>query len=192
MGCTSLYPTKIITSGEGGVITTNDDELYNQLLMIRNHGLDKSGQTIRFGLNLRMPELEAALASIQLSKLDDFIQTRRANSNILSEFVNEFELSTPVEDEGTFLNRYLYTISLSHSREEIMVFMEKQGINTAIYYRTPIHRMPFYQTLNDTYDLPNTDAASSHVLSIPIHSGLSNDDINHVGQSLCNALKTIY
>jgi len=73
LGCTSLYPTKIITSGEGGVITTNDDELYNQLLMIRNHGLDKSGQTIRFGLNLRMPELEAALASIQLSKLDDFV-----------------------------------------------------------------------------------------------------------------------
>ena len=192
LGCTSLYPTKVITSGEGGVITTNDDELYNQLLMIRNHGLDKSGQTIRFGLNLRMPELEAALASIQLSKLNDFINIRRKNSNIISEFINEFELSIPVESDGIFLNRYLYTLSLSHSREEIMTFMEKQGINTAIYYRTPIHKMPFYQTFNNTCELPNTDTVSSQVLSIPIHSGLSNDDINHVGQSLCNALKTIY
>ncbi|MBH59480.1 MAG: pyridoxal-5'-phosphate-dependent protein [Thaumarchaeota archaeon] len=192
LGCTSLYPTKVITSGEGGVITTNDEELYNQLLMIRNHGLDKSGHTIRFGLNLRMPEIEAALASIQLSKLDDFIKIRRTNSNIISEYIDEFDINIPIENDNSFLNRYLYTVSFTHSRDEIMSFMEKQGINTAVYYRTPIHKMPFYQTLNNEYELPNTDIASSQVLSIPIHSGLSNDDINHVGRSLNYALKSIY
>ena len=124
--------------------------------------------------------------------IDDFIKIRRNNSSILSEFINKFEINIPLESDNTFLNRYLYTISLTHSRDEIMTFMEKQGINTAVYYRTPIHKMPFYQNLNSTYDLPNTDTASSKVLSIPIHSGLSNDDLNHVGQTLCNALKTIY
>ena len=192
LGCTSLYPTKVITSGEGGVITTKDETLYEELLRIRNHGLDESGQTTRFGLNLRMPEIESAIASIQLSKLDDFIRIRRRNSDILSDIIGNFNLNLPVELENTFLNRYLYTISLDKSRSEVMNYMEKQGINTAVYYRTPIHKMPYYHSMNDGYDLPNTDLASSKVLSIPIHSGLSEDDVQNIGNKLNDVLKTIY
>jgi len=192
LGCTSLYPTKVITSGEGGVITTNDETLYEELLRIRNHGLDESGQTTRFGLNLRMPEIESAIASIQLSKLDDFIRIRRRNSDILSDIIGNFNLNLPVELENIFLNRYLYTISLDKSRSEVMNYMEKQGINTAVYYRTPIHKMPYYHSMNNDYDLPNTDLASSKVLSIPIHSGLSEDDVQNIGNKLNDVLKTIY
>ncbi|NSL76563.1 MAG: DegT/DnrJ/EryC1/StrS family aminotransferase [Thaumarchaeota archaeon] len=192
LGCTSLYPTKVITSGEGGVITTNDETLYEELLRIRNHGLDESGQTTRFGLNLRMPEIESAIASIQLSKLDDFIRIRRRNSDILSDIIGNFNLNLPVELENTFLNRYLYTISLDKSRSEVMNYMEKQGINTAVYYRTPIHKMPYYHSMNNSYNLPNTDIASSKVLSIPIHSGLSEDDVQNIGNKLNDVLKTIY
>ena len=192
LGCTSLYPTKVITSGEGGVITTKDETLYEELLRIRNHGLDESGQTTRFGLNLRMPEIESAIASIQLSKLDDFIRIRRRNSDILSDIIGNFNLNLPVELENTFLNRYLYTISLDKSRSEVMNYMEKQGINTAVYYRTPIHKMPYYHSMNDGCDLPNTDLASSKVLSIPIHSGLSEDDVQNIGNKLNDVLKTIY
>ena len=192
LGCTSLYPTKVITSGEGGVITTNDETLYEELLRIRNHGLDESGQTTRFGLNLRMPEIESAIASIQLSKLDDFIRIRRRNSDILSDIIGNFNLNLPVELENTFLNRYLYTISLDKSRSEVMNYMEKQGINTAVYYRTPIHKMPYYHSMNNSYNLPNTDLASSKVLSIPIHSGLSEDDVQNIGNKLNDVLKTIY
>ena len=192
LGCTSVYPTKVITSGEGGVITTNDETLYEELLRIRNHGLDESGQTTRFGLNLRMPEIESAIASIQLSKLDDFIRIRRRNSDILSDIIGNFNLNLPVELENTFLNRYLYTISLDKSRSEVMNYMEKQGINTAVYYRTPIHKMPYYHSMNNSYNLPNTDLASSKVLSIPIHSGLSEDDVQNIGNKLNDVLKTIY
>ena len=192
LGCTSLYPTKVITSGEGGVITTNNETLYEELLRIRNHGLDESGQTTRFGLNLRMPEIESAIASIQLSKLDDFIRIRRRNSDILSDIIGNFNLNLPVELENTFLNRYLYTISLDKSRSEVMNYMEKQGINTAVYYRTPIHKMPYYHSMNNSYNLPNTDIASSKVLSIPIHSGLSEDDVQNIGNKLNDVLKTIY
>ena len=192
LGCTSLYPTKVITSGEGGVITTNDETLYEELLRIRNHGLDESGQTTRFGLNLRMPEIESAIASIQLSKLDDFIRIRRRNSDILSDIIGNFNLNLPVELENTFLNRYLYTISLDKSRSEVMNYMEKQGVNTAVYYRTPIHKMPYYHSMNNSYNLPNTDLASSKVLSIPIHSGLSEDDVQNIGNKLNDVLKTIY
>jgi len=192
LGCTSLYPTKVITSGEGGVITTNNETLYEELLRIRNHGLDESGQTTRFGLNLRMPEIESAIASIQLSKLDDFIRIRRRNSDILSDIIGNFNLNLPVELENTFLNRYLYTISLDKSRSEVMNYMEKQGINTAVYYRMPIHKMPYYHSMNNSYNLPNTDLASSKVLSIPIHSGLSEDDVQNIGNKLNDVLKTIY
>ena len=192
LGCTSLYPTKVITSGEGGVITTNDETLYEELLQIRNHGLDESGQTTRFGLNLRMPEIESAIASIQLSKLDDFIRIRRRNSGILSDIIGNSNLNLPVEPENTFLNRYLYTISLDKSRSEVMNYMEKQGVNTAVYYRTPIHKMPYYHSMNNSYNLPNTDLASSKVLSIPIHSGLSEDDVQNIGNKLNDVLKTIY
>jgi len=174
------------------VITTNDETLYEELLRIRNHGLDESGQTTRFGLNLRMPEIESAIASIQLSKLNDFIRIRRRNSNILSDMISNSNLNLPVEPENTFLNRYLYTISLDKSRSEIMNYMEKQGINTAVYYRMPIHKMPYYHGMNNSYNLPNTDLASSKVLSIPIHSGLSEDDVQNIGNKLNHALKTIY
>ena len=74
IGCTSFYPTKVITSGEGGIITTNNDVVYDNLLKIRNHGFNKNNQTTRLGLNFRMPEIEAAIVSTQLNKLDNFIK----------------------------------------------------------------------------------------------------------------------
>ena len=189
LGCTSFYPTKVITSGEGGIITTNDENLYEQLIRIRNHGLDESGQTTRFGLNLRMPEIEAAIASIQLSKLDDFIKIRRKNSDLLSDILNTSGLKLPFEPDNIFLNRYLYTIPIERSRSTIMNYMAKRGINTAIYYRTPIHKMPYYHSMNPTFNLPNTDTASSKVLSLPIHSGLSMEDMQNIGDTFNDALK---
>ena len=196
LGCTSLYPTKVITSGEGGVITTDNETLYNDLLRIRNHGLDESGQTTRFGLNLRMPEIEAAIASIQLSKLDNFIQIRRNNSDILSDTIDLKQLGAlPGEYEPNFHNRYLYTVFLNPNdksiRPKVIEYLDKHNINTAIFYRTPIHKMPYYQNLSDSYDLPNTDYASSGVLSIPNHHGLSEDDVLYIGEKFNNALDIV-
>lgn len=199
LGCTSLYPTKVITSGEGGVITTDDETLYNELMRIRNHGLDESGQTTRFGLNLRMPEIEAAIASIQLSKLDDFIRIRRKNSDILSDTIEMRQSGRLPEelDPVSVRNWYLYTITLdpgkygSVRRSKIMEYLAKHDINTAIYYRTPIHKMPYYQNLVGSCNLPNTDYASSTVLSIPNHHGLSEDDILYIGEKFNDAFNTV-
>lgn len=188
IGCTSLYPTKVITSGEGGVISTNDDDIYNNLLKIRNHGFDKNYQITRFGLNLRMPEIEAALASTQLNKLDNFLKIRHRNAKLLSDILkNYIDLSTV--NPNSVPNWYLYTISVHDNRSYVIDYLKTRGIQSAVYYETPIHMMPFYSKLVGNVVLPNTEIAAKKVLSLPIHQGLTIDDIEFIANTFLQSLK---
>ena len=95
LGCYSLYPGKVITSGEGGVIVTNNKKLYEKLQMIRNHGMVKGYDSKIFGLNLRLPEINAAIAKIQIKKLPKFIQVRKRNANLLSDLLSDTKIKIP-------------------------------------------------------------------------------------------------
>lgn len=173
LGCFSLYASKVVTSGEGGAIVTDDDSLADKLKMIRNHGMVKGYDTQAFGLNLRLPELSAALAISQIKKLSLILEKRRRNANHLNDLlkeikkekekekeqkeskmnVNECELVLPIEGEGTEYNWYLYTIRFSHKnfiqiREVVRNELVKSGIGATVYYDPPVHQTPYYDKMS--------------------------------------------
>ncbi len=180
LGCYSLYPAKVMTSGEGGLIATSNKKLHEKLLMIRNHGMLHGYDTRIFGLNLRLPEISAAIAKIQIKKLPKFLFQRRKNAKILTELISDLSIKIPQERKNEKVNWYLYTIAIKN-RNNIMSKLNKKGIGAAAYYSTPIHKTPFYNT---KINLPNTDWASSSVLSIPIHPNVNTKDLRFISTTL--------
>lgn len=190
-GCFSFYPSKVITCGEGGAIATNDDNLYDQLLMIRNHGMVKSYDSAVLGANLRMPEIQAGIARIQLRKLNDFLAVRRKNAKMLSDLLEGDEYKIPEEEDGVLSNWYLYTVMVSESRDAIVDYLHKKGVGAVVYYETPINKTPLYSKLGySNMPLPNTYWAADHVLCLPVHPKVSESDIQLITKSFKNAIKS--
>ena len=170
MGCFSMYASKVLTSGEGGAITTDDDLLADQLRMIRNHGMVEGYDTKVFGLNLRLPEICAAMAKGQMKKLDEMLEKRRNNAKLLTDLLSHSDvdgLTTPTEpnDGHKKFNWYLYTVALGSRQtgdkintpdlpghpgcrdliRDEMVNSAKIGV--AVYYDPPVHLTPYYREL---------------------------------------------
>lgn len=185
LGCFSLYPAKVMTAGEGGFIVTSSKKLFDKLRMIRNHGMLHGYDTQIFGLNLRLPELSAAIAKIQMKKLPNFLTKRRKNAKILSELISDLNIEIPIERKNEKVNWYLYTIE-TNNREQILKKLNSKGIGAAAYYPTPIHKTPFY---NKSIPLPSTDWAASHVLSLPIHPLVTTKNIEFIAKTLRESLK---
>jgi len=184
LGCYSMYPAKVMTSGEGGFIVTNNKKLYEKLLMIRNHGMLRGYDTKIFGLNLRLPEISAAIAKIQMKKLPKFLNIRKKNAKLLSQLISDLNIKIPKERNNESVNWYLYTISTS-KRNKILNKLNSKGIGAASYYPIPVHKTPFYK---QKIILPATDWAASHVLSLPIHPKVTSNDIEFIAKSLRDVL----
>jgi dTDP-4-amino-4,6-dideoxygalactose transaminase len=194
MGCFSMYAGKVMTSGEGGAIVTNDDKIADTLKMIRNHGMVEGYDTRILGLNYRLPELSAAIAKIQMKKLKTFLNLRRRNSlllsNLLETIISKYNIKIPEEDQIKKFNWYLYTLAFNNSdninlRDYIKKKLIENGIGVAVYYDPPVHKTPFYERFSMNNDLQNTNWSSKHVLSLPVHPGVSEMDI----QNMVNVLK---
>ena len=179
LGCFSLYPAKVMTSGEGGLIITNKKKLYEKLLMIRNHGMVKGYDTKIFGLNLRMPEINASIAKIQIKRLPKFLEKRRKNAILLSELLSDLKIVSPSERIDEKVNWYLFTITTKR-RNEILKKLNAKDIGAAAYYTLPVHKTPLYKK---QIKLPNTDWASKHVLSIPVHPNVSENNIHYISKT---------
>ena len=111
MGCYSMYPAKVITSGEGGFVVTNNKRFRDRLLMIRNHGMIRRYDTRIFGLNLRLPEINAAIATIQMKRLPKFLKSRKNNAEFLSKLISDLKIDLPCHRENERVNWYLYTVA---------------------------------------------------------------------------------
>jgi len=173
LGCFSFYAAKVMTSGEGGAIITDDKKLFEKLKQIRNHGLSKNHFTTMFGLNLRLPEINAAIAKIQIKKLPVLLRERKRNAQIITELLKNHDIILPKQRKNETLNWYLYTIALKN-RNNTMKKLNSSGIGATVYYSTPIHKTPYYKTKTS---LPNTEWATCHVLSLPIHSKVRKSDM---------------
>jgi perosamine synthetase len=202
MGCFSMYASKVLTAGEGGAIVTNEDETADTLKMIRNHGMVEGYDTRLLGLNYRLPELSAAIAKIQMKKLKTILDLRRRNSlllsNLLETIIKKYNIKIPQEDQIKKFNWYLYTLAFNGSgdltlRDHIKKKLIENGIGVAVYYDPPVHKTPFYQkfSLNENDDLQNTNWSSEHVLSFPVHPGVSEMDIQNIVNVLEKELQNI-
>lgn len=185
IGCFSMYAAKVVTSGEGGAIVTNDKKIFEKLRKIRNHGMLHGNDTRLLGLNLRLPEINAAIAKIQMKKLTKFLNQRRKNAKILSELLSDLDIVIPHERKGEKVNWYLYTIA-TKDRNKIMKKLNLKGIGATAYYLIPVHKTPFY---NNKSRLPLTEWAASHVLSLPIHPLVSKQNLYQIAQILKQVVK---
>ena len=191
MGCFSLYASKVLTSGEGGAITTNDDDLADKLKIIRNHGMVEGYDTRIFGLNLRLPELSAAIAKVQMKKLTKMLELRRRNAELLTKsllpIAERTQLKLPQEDKEKKFNWYLYTVAFEKNnvRNKIKDNMIQDKIGATIYYNPPVHKTPYYEKMiSSGANLINTNWASEHVLSLPVHPLITELDIERIENSL--------
>ena len=173
MGCFSLYPAKVVTAGEGGLVVTDSRELYDKLRMVRNHGMIRGYDSRAFGLNLRMPEINAAIAKVQMGRLSSFLGKRRANARTLSELLEGIDVTLPEQRTHEEVNWYLFTISTDR-QSELKKALNAAGFGASVYYPVPVHRIPFYAAMKGSRGkrLPVTEQAAERVLSLPVHPGV--------------------
>jgi len=129
--------------------------------------------TTRLGLNLRLSEISAAIAKIQMKKLPHLISQRKKNAQILTDLLKNDGIILPQQRKNETTNWYLYTIAVKN-RDKIMKKLNSSGIGARTYYSPPIHKTPYYKT---RLHLPNTEWAASHVLSLPIHPKVRKQDL---------------
>ena len=191
MGCFSFYGGKNMTTGEGGMVTTNSRGFSNALRSIRNHGETKEYQSAMIGHNYRMPEIEAAIGLVQLSKLPRFLELRRKNAKILLEMLEGiYGLQLPIVPSGFEHAWYVFTIRLlganASKRNRVVEKIRRKHVDARVYYPKPVHLFPYYQKRFGSFDLPKTETAARQVFSLPVHPGLSDNDL----QRIANAVKT--
>jgi perosamine synthetase len=182
-GVFSFYPTKNMTSGEGGMISTASDEIARQCRLLRNQGMERRYANEIVGFNTRMTDIHAAIGRVQLTKLAGWTAQRRSNAKFLDE--NLKGVVVPYVAPGAFHVYHQYTIRIvGHDRDAFAAEMTKQGVGNGVYYPVPVHQLPSYGL---TFDLPETTRAGREVLSIPVHPSLSQADLEKV-VSVINAI----
>ncbi|MEM3670134.1 MAG: DegT/DnrJ/EryC1/StrS family aminotransferase [Thermoprotei archaeon] len=196
MGCFSTYPTKNLHTGEGGFVSTDDDELDKTLRLLRNHGQESRYNHVELGFNYRMTELQAAIGIPQISKLEEFTQIRRRNAAILSEGLENLDgLYVPVERKGYRHVYHQYTIRVDpkHSpmkRDKLSKRLLESGIETSVHYPKPVYLQPYYRkTFGYRPGMcPNSEIAAETVLSLPVHPGVSEEDAYYIVKSIKSIL----
>ena len=177
-GWFSFYPTKNMTTSEGGIITTNDEEFANKCKIIRAHGMSAQYQHTEFGYNYRMTDISAAIGREQLKKLPNFNVRRREIAEMYNSELSDLVI-TPKNRRGHVFHQY--TIR-SSARDELREFLMNREINTGIYYPSVLYNyqsMAAYQS-----SCPNAENLINEVLSLPVHPALSNSDVFEVISSI--------
>ncbi len=189
LACWSLYAAKNIGTGEGGVVTTDNYELAERVKMARTHGEKVKYQSLMLGTNYRMTEIQAAIGIVQLSRLQEFFTKRSRNAQRLTKNLKKTDrIKLPPRLENRTPSWYLYTIRIKDATEEkrnsILKVMHEKGIGAEAYYPTPVNQMPYYKENFGTFNLPETEKAAKQVLSLPIHPGVTEEQIDFIAQTL--------
>lgn len=175
-GCFSFYATKNMTTGEGGMITTDDPEIAASARLWRSHGQQQRYHHIALGYNLRMTDIQAALGLAQLEKLEAWTEQRIANAALLTARLQE-GVQVPVVRPGYRHVYHQYTIRVSGNRSTWLQALAERGIGTAVHYPCPIHQQPFYRERGFATVLPVAEATAKQILSLPVHPALSEQEL---------------
>ncbi len=175
-GAFSLYGTKNMTTGEGGLITTDDDALADWIRMYRNQGMRERYHHEILGYNFRLTDIAAAIGLCQLDKLERNTARRQAIASRYDAAFQELPVVVPHVPAGRTHVYHQYTLDVGPSRDAIVTDLADAGVSTGIYYPIPVHRQPYVVERGIVADLPVTDRAAARTLSLPMFPGLSDDD----------------
>ena len=172
----SFYPTKNMTSGEGGMVTTADDGVARMLRLLRNQGMERRYENEVIGFNTRMTDIHAAIGRVQLRKLAGWTKSRQENARFLSENIRG--VIVPPVAIGAEHVYHQYTIRVvGQDRDAFAAELTKRGVGNGVYYPTPIHRLPSFGL---SLDLPTTESVAAQCLSLPVHPALSQGDLETI------------
>ena len=185
----SFYPTKNMTTAEGGMVTTSDDGIAWAVRALRQHGASERYHHEVLGYNFRMTDIAAAIGRAQLAKLDRLNEARRRNASVLDEgLAGTPGVVLPRERAGYRHVYHQYTIAVAGDRQRFQQRLTGRGIGTAIHYEVPVHRQPLYAAMGYArVSLPATEAAAATVLSLPVHPRLSDGDLDRIVESVREA-----
>lgn len=190
LNCYSFYPTKTLTTSEGGLVTTNSKELYDKGLLFRNHGQQTRYLSISLGLNYRMTEIAAVIGLNQLKKFNEFLTLRKRNAKILTEGIKRIGGFTPQKPgEGVDHSYSYYTVVMDLdqfkcSRDEFVNALKAENIGCMVYYPIPLSKQPALKKYGSKAKCPVTEDITKRVFSIPVHPSLSEEDLEKILKAL--------
>lgn len=170
-GCFSFYPTKNMTTGEGGMVTTDDPRVAQHLRLLRSHGAERAYQHTELGYNFRMTDISAAIGLAQMGRLENFTRKRRANARYYGAHLKG--VIAPSEGAGALHVYHQYTVRVPEGRDILQAKLAEAGISSAVYYPLPLHQQPYYRELGYADSLPTAEAMAREVLSLPVWPGLT-------------------
>jgi dTDP-4-amino-4,6-dideoxygalactose transaminase len=176
----SFFPSKNLGCyGDGGLVTTNDDDIADKIKVLRNHGSEVRYYHDAIGYNSRLDELQAAILRIKLKRIDDFNHDRRRVAHLYSDLMADLPVTTPYED-GIGVHVYHQYTLLTDRRDIVMEALQKVGIACAIYYPVPLHRQKVFADECAGLNLPVTEAVAARCLSLPIYPELQEAEVRHI------------
>lgn len=203
----SFHPVKIITSGEGGVSTTNSASLARKMELLRSHGItrdtsemDKEAdgdwyyQQVTLGFNYRMTDLQAALGHSQMTRLKKFIDNRHELAQRYNELLTQLPITTPVQHSDSFSSYHLYPILINleevkKTKKQIFTELRDKGVGVNLHY-IPVHTQPYYQSLGFKLgDYPEAEAYYNNVITIPLFYGMTHQQQDYIVEQLKQVLR---
>jgi dTDP-4-amino-4,6-dideoxygalactose transaminase len=177
--CFSLYATKNIMAGEGGMITTDEDGVAERARMMRSHGMKRRYYHDMLGFNFRMSDLHAAIGVVQVERLEELTTKRRANAAHLSANLKSVRL--PTVKQGCEHVWHQYTVRVNRDRDAAAKQLYEAGVGTGIFYPVPAHKQHHLVKMGyGDHVLPVTEKASREVISLPVHPQLSRADLEKI------------
>jgi perosamine synthetase len=176
----SFYPTKNMTTGEGGMVVAADDDVTRKVKLLRNQGMDRRYHNEIVGFNARMTDLAAAIGRVQLTRLPRWTEERRGNAKYLDTHLREVVVP-PVADGARHVY-HQYTVR-SGERDRLLERLTAHGVDAGVYYPVPVHRLPSFGL---DLDLPETERAAAEVLSLPVRPGLDEDDLASIVEAVAS------
>lgn len=175
----SLYPTKNMTSGEGGMVTTATDEVARRVKLLRNQGMERQYENEIVGFNARMTDIHAAIGRVQLTKVNAWTAQRQQNAAFLD--ANLQGVIVPPVVDGAVHVYHQYTVRVPADRDGFVAALKAEhNVGAGVYYPIPNHRLPSLAPYAPGLDLPETERAAREVTSLPVHPSLSQDDLERI------------
>lgn len=188
VGCFSFYATKNLTTGEGGMVTTDDDAVADRLALLRNQGMRERYVYEIAGHNYRMTELQAAVGLGEIAQLERRTERRRSNAAVLNEMLSDIDgLRTPVEQPGCRHVYHQYTVRIGEDarcgRDAFVAALAAEGIEAGVYYPRAVYDYESYRDSPavEAGPFPEAEHAARQVASLPVHPWLSDDDLDRIG-----------
>ena len=185
----STHPLKNLNGlGDGGFITTNNKKIYNKIKLYRNHGMKSRDNVHLFGVNSRLDVINAEVLNFRLKKLKTVIKKRKKNIAIYQKFLNQKYIKIPYDNENQFSSSVIF-LCLCEKRDELQKYLSSKGIQSLIYYGTPLHKHYASKKMKfQKYNLPMSEKLAKKVLALPHHQNLSSNQIKFV----CREINKFY